>query len=88
MIYTHICMDLCILIRKKKMELVEIFIETNEKETKDQTYTMHGDMFKNKKVEINVKAMKLGLKLGFTLKFFSTDITPKLTSQQQRTNGV
>jgi hypothetical protein len=39
------------------MELVEIFIETNEKETKDQTYTMHGDMFKNKK-------------LGFTVSFF------------------
>ena len=45
--------------KKKESELIDIFLETNEKETKDETEIMDqlsplGDLLKNKKEESHV----------------------------------
>ena len=50
-------------IEKKESELIEIFLETNEKETKDETEIVDqlsplGDLFKNKKEESHVNTME------------------------------
>ena len=49
--------------KKKESELIDIFLETNEKETKDETKIMDqlsplGEFLKNKKEEPHVKTME------------------------------
>lgn len=49
--------------KKKESELIDIFLETNEKETKDETKSMDqlsplGDFLKNKKEEPHVNTME------------------------------
>lgn len=49
--------------KKKESELIDIFLETNEKETKDETEIMDqlsplGDLLKNKKEESHVNTME------------------------------
>ncbi|WOH03921.1 hypothetical protein DCAR_0623324 [Daucus carota subsp. sativus] len=49
--------------KKKESELIDIFLETNEKETKDETEIMDqlsplGDFLKNKKEEPHVNTME------------------------------
>lgn len=49
--------------KKKESELIDIFFETNEKETKDETKIMDqlsplGDFLKNKKEEPHVNTME------------------------------
>ena len=49
--------------KKKESELIDIFIETNEKETKDETEIMDqlsplGDFLKNKKEKPHVNTME------------------------------
>ena len=49
--------------KKKESELIDIFLETNEKETKDETEIMDqlsplGDFLKNKKEESHVNTME------------------------------
>jgi hypothetical protein len=49
--------------KKKESELIDIFLETNEKETKDETKIMDqlsplGDFLKNKKEEPHVNTME------------------------------
>lgn len=54
--------------KKQESELINIFLETNEKETKDETEIMDqlsplGDFLKNKKEEPPVNTMEKGLVL-------------------------
>ena len=49
--------------KKKESELIDIFLETNEKETKDEREIMDqlsplGDLLKNKKEEPHVNTME------------------------------
>ena len=49
--------------KKKESELIDIFLETNEKETKDETEIMDqlsplGGLLKNKKEESHVNTME------------------------------
>ena len=49
--------------KKKESELIDIFLETNEKETKDERKIMDqlsplGDLLKNKKEEPHVNTME------------------------------
>ena len=55
MMHIYICMYVCIWkesIEKKESELIDIFLETNEKEMKDET------LFKNKKEESHVNTIE------------------------------